>query len=1280
MKNPNHAQIINNLYSHINKYANNTNIDIESWINPYDNKNVDHDILDNKPIYGMIISGHFLNYISGEDNLKDTIFIKTNCLNVMLKDTIFGYYVSGVVPIEESNLNKTVNNVLIQSVEDTELFEFLAESDIDDNLHDRIKTLIYYSDFEELNSLDKLPVPKCPDELLFSSEHKLRHELGILWDKETLGIYSHELHHNDEVAMNLFKESVKKCPITGQYIVKLPFNDKKPLLVNNIRMCFARARQHQAAMLDKHLYRNQFEKALDMLLKENYIEKVNMNEQVKGPIVYLPYKGVVRDNHPTTKCRIVMDASAKPNINAISLNQALYTGPNKIADIVMCLLRFMVGKYACISDIKQAFLRIWISLHDRDALRFLVPDDIFDMHSKMICYRYTSLVFGSVASPFLLAAVLEKHITDNCNNNMVKNALLNNTYVDNISFSNDCEDNMCDFFIESTKVMESGSFQLRQWSSNSPKLMQLVKDNDVQNNDSIVKVLGIMWNTIEDCIFFNESLKWDKFYCKRSVLSTTNSVFDPMGYISPVLMQNKLFLQKLWNLDFKWDKDFEDNNILMQEWDHLLSDCEVAVRNVTILREIKVDRNTEIHVFCDASSTSYGACIYILNPPINLDTKGNSKLVFAKGKIKPKNTVDNDNTIPKLELTAMLVGARLVGLIQTSLAIDKSNNVYLWSDALVVLQWLSSQDIDSAYVHRRVVAIRESCPGAILMHVKTLDNPADIITRPIKVDKFIKNDLWWRGPNWLVEKKHNWPIQEIEYNLSPPLIDIQSININIAIVKEFDISFNFKDESIQTLLQISMVDRCIELKEKSILKFFDTYDFTRSMKVLIYVFRLAHSTQFHKNLNKSFGNIFQSNLGQFEFAKLKAILIMQKECFSTEKLILDSGKNVESGPCRGFGLRYDELGIIRCTTKAVQLNPISELGPILVAPKHPFVMSYIYSLHYHSNCASRNYTLNRVRREIHGPGLKVMINRLVQRCFICKKHRCKYLRFTYPRPKPLPIFRTKFLAPYVACGVDLAGPYKVIDGLSNIKVWITLFTCLVTRAIYLVLVKDLRASTFFRALKELSCRHSTPLLLLSDNATNFAATNRLLKEISQHVPEFEKSEGLNLEWKFIPVKAPWTGGVYERLIGNLKSNLDKMNFSQSIKIEEFREHLYECERVINDRPLQQVGDNEVITPAMLLYGRKLGGGGTLSSIYVDNLLEDSKYLQKILPQIYRDNIRRRKKFWEAFQADYLDSLRLSDAPPKLGDLWSKRIPRVGDLIMIHDVDSRIKPKRALVLE
>ncbi|CAL4191802.1 unnamed protein product, partial [Meganyctiphanes norvegica] len=191
--------------------------------------------------------------------------------------------------------------------------------------------------------------------------------------------------------------------------------------------------------------------------------------------------------------------------------------------------------------------------------------------------RYTSLVFGSVASPFLLAAVLEKHILDNCANNMVKRALLNNTYVDNIAFSNNFETNMCIFLTESTKVMESGSFQLRQWSSNCNKLMKLAKERGINDENTIVKVLGITWDTFTDRISFGTNIKWEGKFCKRSVLAASNSLFDPLGYICPISMQNKLFLQKLWMLGLEWETEFNLDHTLTTEWRNLLADCNIAV-------------------------------------------------------------------------------------------------------------------------------------------------------------------------------------------------------------------------------------------------------------------------------------------------------------------------------------------------------------------------------------------------------------------------------------------------------------------------------------------------------------------------------------------------------------------------------------------------------------------------------------------------------------------------------------------------------------------------------
>ena len=101
-----------------------------------------------------------------------------------------------------------------------------------------------------------------------------------------------------------------------------------------------------------------------------------------------------------------MDASSKPSASHISLNQAIYQGPNLIVELAFILLRFMLGKFGSISDIEKAFLRILIDEHDRDALHFFWFVDPFDPNSALISYRFKAVSFGSSASPFQLAVVL----------------------------------------------------------------------------------------------------------------------------------------------------------------------------------------------------------------------------------------------------------------------------------------------------------------------------------------------------------------------------------------------------------------------------------------------------------------------------------------------------------------------------------------------------------------------------------------------------------------------------------------------------------------------------------------------------------------------------------------------------------------------------------------------------------------------------------------------------------------------------------------------------------
>ena len=1273
------AQTMKGLQEKVKFYVRNNNIKVKQlhkWINPAESP-ANHDII-NKGC-GLILASTAINLIKNKNEKQ----IKLDKLDLVFEMTHFGLIVSGKVPedlIECITTNKAILTPKIVKVKPT---------------------------FE-----DKMQ--NMAGEIFFNEEHKLRHNLEIIWDKETLGIYKHELHNNDEAALKSFKATVKKDSSSGQYEVGLPFNERKNDLKDNFFQAKARAIREQQNMLSNQEYATLFQENFNTLIKNKYVEQVDMQEKVQGPIVYLPYRGILKRDSKTTKLRIVMDASAKPNRNDFSLNQCLYQGPNKVVDLAQCLIRFMLGKYGCIADIEKAFLRIWIRIQDRDVQRFLVPENPSDPNSKLICYRYTSVMFGSICSPFLLAAVLEKHILDTCNDAEIKSALSQNTYIDNISYASDNENKIVDFFEESKNVLKHGGFNLCQWASNSLELMNRANNLNIADNSDTVKVLGMNWLVKNDKFTFKHELKWDGLYTKRSILATTNGMFDPLNYLCPIEIQNRFILQKLWDINRGWDESFENDVDMVKQWQEQLRACKEAIK-ISLDRQTVVTAQSEIHAFCDASAKAYGTAIYIRTPPCKECPSGSVKLLIAKGKIKPLKSANNDDTIPKLELTAMLLGANLVKFVKKALNLSREIKTYLWSDARVVLDWCSSINIDSTYIHRRVVDIREKCPSAIIRHVPTLDNPADVITRPISVRKFIKCDKWWKGPKWLSKPMSQWPIDTHNYDLQPSL----RINVKGAMVtldsKESEsqlgcIFRNFKEDNslqIEPEYKVNMKCNLSSPVEETVLSFFRPGNFKKGITTLAYVLRFfkicrkkaierkSSDQHFMKVSSEELKRLAEESLRilklerklrkdgktfpnrkAFESAKLTAVKIMQKESFPYENKLLNDNKPITKGPCRDFGLFQDSNDIIRCRGRLHHLiDPYGSNEPILVSPRHPFTKSYIHDKHFHTNCASKNYTLNKVRREIHGPSIKHTVSNIVRNCHYCRTARSKNLHFKYPKSPKLPDFRTEYVAPFAATGVDLAGPFMVKAENRQKKVWIILFTCLVTRATYLVLVDNISALTFIYALKELSARHSSPILLISDNATNFTCTNKILQKIKD---DTSQNIDFKLKWDFIPVKAPWFGGVYERLIQILKRELFKMTRGAILTYNEFKDHIIEVESIINDRPLQAVGDDEIITPAKLIYGNKIFRDNNLSSLAIDELLENAEKSRNNLPSLYLENLRRRKEFWLSFQEQYLEMLRFK--PGIRESKNSGKIPKVGDLVMVHEKDPRSKPKKGLILE
>uniref|UniRef100_A0A7E4W3U4 Integrase catalytic domain-containing protein n=1 Tax=Panagrellus redivivus TaxID=6233 RepID=A0A7E4W3U4_PANRE len=101
-------------------------------------------------------------------------------------------------------------------------------------------------------------------------------------------------------------------------------------------------------------------------------------------------------------------------------------------------------------------------------------------------------------------------------------------------------------------------------------------------------------------------------------------------------------------------------------------------------------------------------------------------------------------------------------------------------------------------------------------------------------------------------------------------------------------------------------------------------------------------------------------------------------------------------------------------------------------------------------------------------------------------------------------------------------------------------------------------------------RRGRPSTILSDNGTNLKAA---AQPVSQHWRSFDTTVindylGDNrIEWNFITERAPWKGGVYERMIGVMKKALRAMIGRRIMYNALLNTLLTEVENIVNYRPL-----------------------------------------------------------------------------------------------------------------
>ncbi|XP_046396398.1 uncharacterized protein LOC124163497 isoform X1 [Ischnura elegans] len=348
-------------------------------------------------------------------------------------------------------------------------------------------------------------------------------------------------------------ESTHSRTSEGRYIVRLPVNQER---LRNLGNSYHPSIKMLASIESKFKRDENFQKAYCEFIQEyldlGHMQPINEIDVDLSKYVFLPHHGVFKESSTTTRLRTVFNGSFKTN-EGWSLNDCLYVGPNLLPEIPSLVTSWRKYRYAFTSDIKMMYRQIIVHEEDRH-LQAIVWR--FDPLHKIKIYLLSTLTYGLKCSPFIAIRVLQQLAKDEAVNFPLGSTVLEKeTYMDDV-LSGDHEIHTA--LAKQKDVINLcmvGGFSLRKWHSNSSTLLQWLPQELLASepeslfaNDSIFAVLGLNWQPSEDCFNFNVKIDQKvEQWTKRLVLSKVAKLFDPLGWIAPVIIWPKTVFNRRTN-------------------------------------------------------------------------------------------------------------------------------------------------------------------------------------------------------------------------------------------------------------------------------------------------------------------------------------------------------------------------------------------------------------------------------------------------------------------------------------------------------------------------------------------------------------------------------------------------------------------------------------------------------------------------------------------------------------------------------------------------------------
>ena len=142
------------------------------------------------------------------------------------------------------------------------------------------------------------------------------------------------------------------------------------------------------------------------------------------------------------------------------------------------------------------------------------------------------------------------------------------------------------------------------------------------------------------------------------------------------------------------------------------------------------DAFMELHIFCDASERAYGCSLYLRC--VNKFGNIHISLICSKNKLSPLKTM----SIPRLELQAAHLAAKMDHNVRTELSQLTLGQATFWSDSTIVLAYIKNTSTRyQVFVANRVSFILDRTSASQWHHISGKENSADLLTRGVVVSQ-----------------------------------------------------------------------------------------------------------------------------------------------------------------------------------------------------------------------------------------------------------------------------------------------------------------------------------------------------------------------------------------------------------------------------------------------------------------------------------------------------------------------------------------------------------------